>query len=146
MGKINYFVQTLSLCEGGRLSSTFDNNEDPMIKVYCAIGTAIIFPAVLLWLFQVSSSAALPRTRLLVILSAWLSVLVFACVAQHFNEKQWFATNASRSLSEEDMMSLGDSPNVLAAWLLFGWLPVLIGYILVSFGSNKALHPTFNRP
>jgi hypothetical protein len=61
---------------------------------------------------------------------AWLIGLIGSLIGQAFHMSAWFSTNPNGIVTEEDMIALGDYPNVFAGWLLLGWIPVVIGLVL----------------
>ena len=41
----------------------------------------------------------------------------------------WHDRHPAGPITEEDMIALGDAPNVFASWILIGWIPVLFGFV-----------------
>ena len=81
---------------------------------------------------QKSATKASTRRMILVLLvpAAWLVELAGVTLGQCFGECAWYRQHPAGMVTEEDMMALGDYPNVFAGWVLTGWIPVLIGLVL----------------
>ena len=68
--------------------------------------------------------------RVAIAFGSWFLALVLLFLSQSFHEREWFATHDfSAAPTEEELMELGDYPNVFAGWLFFGWVPVLAASI-----------------
>jgi hypothetical protein len=61
---------------------------------------------------------------------AWGSGLVASIIGHTFHVSAWRSANPKGIVTEEDMISLGDYPNVFVGWLLLGWIPVVLGLVL----------------
>ena len=62
----------------------------------------------------------------------WLFGL-FACHgAQAFHEIEWRKNNPQGVQNEDDMVALGDYPNVSAGWVLVGWIPLTLGILMAK--------------
>ncbi len=59
-----------------------------------------------------------------------ITVLVFAGMSHMFHDIEWARSHHGKPLKEEDLVSQGDYPNVFATWVLFGWIPVIVGYFV----------------
>jgi hypothetical protein len=56
--------------------------------------------------------------------------LISSFIGQSFHEAAWQAANPQGVVTEDDMLALGDYPNVFAGWVLLGWLPIVVGLLL----------------
>ena len=62
----------------------------------------------------------------------WQGMLTILFYRQRLHEITWRRENAGRPLTEDSLVALGDYPNVFAGWLLFAWIPVVIGWMLAK--------------
>lgn len=69
---------------------------------------------------------------LMLIPLTWLIGLSGSFLGHYFHERAWMADHPLGAVTEEDMLALGDYPNVAAGWLLLGWIPVMLGFFLRS--------------
>jgi hypothetical protein len=62
--------------------------------------------------------------------AVWCIGLIGSFIGQAFHESAWHSANPNGIVAEEDMVALGDYPNVFVGWLLLGWIPVVVGLVL----------------
>ncbi|MBG7606608.1 MAG: hypothetical protein IZT59_01040 [Verrucomicrobia bacterium] len=68
----------------------------------------------------------------------WIIGLISSFVGHSFHEAGWMASHPDGIRTEEDMMAIGDYPNVFTGWIILGWLPVLVGLVLSKrYGKNR---------
>jgi len=99
-------------------------------------GLALIAPVVVIvgasrWMHTRSIQRTKQRIILaLIIPIAWGIGLVASFIGHTFHASAWRAANPQGTVTEEDMVAIGDYPNVFVGWLLLGWLPVILGLVL----------------
>ena len=87
-------------------------------------------------------SKVLTGLRPLIGVSCWLLALFFMFTSQGFHERDWWATHDhSAGLTEDDLLELGDYPNVFAGWVIAGWVPVLVMSLVARFIYRKRSNP-----
>lgn len=81
-----------------------------------------------------SEVSGIHRKLMLLILIplTWLIGLSGSLLGHYFHERAWMVDHPHGAVTEEDILALGDYPNVLAGWLLLGWIPVMLGFFLRS--------------
>ena len=111
---------------------------------FAAYGFAWIAPIVILltmsrWMYSRSITTAKRRTVLAILIPfLWCAGLVSSLIGQAFHEAAWHTANPMGIVTEDDMLALGDSPNVFVGWILLGWLPIVVGLLLSnSLIQNK---------
>lgn len=62
--------------------------------------------------------------------AVWCIGLIGSFIGQTAHESAWHSANPSGIVAEEDMVALGDYPNVFDGWVLLGWIPVVVGLVL----------------
>jgi hypothetical protein len=91
---------------------------------------AVIF-GVSRWMHTRSMQSAKQRIIIAILIPvAWVIGLVASFIGHTFHASAWHSANPKGIITEEDMITLGDYPNVFAGWLLLGWLPVVLGLVL----------------
>jgi len=114
----------------------------PALKIL-ACTLAWTMPAVLLYLTsrRMQKSTVGPSIRRLVLVLliplAWCLGLGCAFLGQHYHSLAWFKQHARGQQTEEDLVALGDYPNVFATWVLAGWIPVAVGLALARHRSTR---------
>ncbi len=68
--------------------------------------------------------------RAILVPVVWCIGLIGSLIAHAFYESVWHSANPNGIVTEEEMVALGDYPNVFAGWVLLGWIPVLVGFVL----------------
>jgi hypothetical protein len=113
-----------------------------LLKI-ASYGFAWIAPIVILvaasrWMHAKSVGSIKRRViQTLLVPLVWILGLVGSFVGQAFHEAAWFAAHPGGICTEEDMMALGDYPNVFAGWVLLGWVPILVGLALAKRGDRN---------
>lgn len=83
-------------------------------------------------------SKMLTRIRPLIGVSCWLRALFFMFASQGFHERDWWSIHDhSAELTEDDLLELGDYPNVFTSWVIAGWIPVLMMSLVARFIYRK---------
>ena len=67
----------------------------------------------------------------------WVVGLAGSLAGHYFHECAWVASHPAGVVTEDDMIALGDYPNVLAGWILLGWIPVLMGLVITRRKRKK---------
>jgi hypothetical protein len=113
------------------------------------------------WIAPIIILVAAPRlvhaksidpTRRRLILAAlvplvWIIGLISSFVGHSFHEAGWMASHPDGIRTEEDMMAIGDYPNVFAGWIILGWLPVLVGLVLSKrYGKYRQAEAWVDNP
>ncbi len=76
--------------------------------------------------------------RAILVPSVWSIGLIGSFIGQAFHESAWHSANPNGIVTEEDMVALGDYPNVFVGWVLLGWIPVVVALVL-SVRRNRNL-------
>lgn len=103
---------------------------------FVSYGFAWIAPIVILvgvsrWMRGRSVAAPKRKAVLSVLVPfVWVCGLVCSFVGHYFHEAGWWMRHPEGIRTEEDMLALGDYPNVFAGWIMLGWIPVLVGLLL----------------
>jgi len=128
------------------MRSSFCRDKKPvsytLLKI-ASYGFAWIAPIVILvltsrWMRSRSIGSTKRRVIQTVLVPlVWALGLVGSFVGHAFHEAGWLAAHPEGIVTEEDMMALGDYPNVFAGWVLLGWVPVLIGLVLAKRGDRN---------
>lgn len=106
-------------------------------------GFAWIAPIVVLFgvsrvLQNRSTSASKQKVVVLILIPVVWTIGLIGCLLAHsFHEASWHSNNPQGIVTEEDMIALGDYPNVFAGWVLLGWFPVALGLILARRQRRK---------
>jgi hypothetical protein len=113
-----------------------------LLKI-ASYGFAWIAPIVILvatsrWMRSRSVGSSKRRViQTLLVPLVWVLGLVGTSVGHAFHEAGWLAAHPEGIVTEEDMMALGDYPNVFAGWVLLGWVPVVFGLVLSKRGDRN---------
>jgi hypothetical protein len=51
----------------------------------------------------------------------------------------FLAAHRGKEMTEEEFFSVPDGPNVFAGWILLGWLPVLVGFLVTRPLRRRAI-------
>lgn len=103
---------------------------------YIGLVAAFVFPVVLfiiiLSMMRRYNAAPLLKRGVVCVtfLVSWIIVLLCAFTALAHHQRDWMREHKKGPFTEEEMIALGDYPDVFATWLMFGWIPVVIGYFL----------------
>lgn len=63
----------------------------------------------------------------------FLVSLPLSSLALAYHQSAWFGTHPQGPQTEEDMLALGDYPNVTAGWIGGGWIPPTVGIFFSKF-------------
>ncbi|WP_341406898.1 hypothetical protein [Luteolibacter soli] len=60
----------------------------------------------------------------------WICGLGLAMWRNTIQMSEFLAKHRGEQMTEEEFFSVPDGPNVFAGWILLGWLPVVIGFLV----------------
>jgi uncharacterized membrane protein len=120
---------------------------------FASYGFAWIGPIVILlgtarWMSSRSITTWKRRIILAILIPLlWVAGLIASFTGLRFHQSIWFAEHPKGIVTEDDMVALGDYPNVFAGWILVGWLPIAAGLFLSNRlirnqQKHKSAHPT----
>jgi len=52
---------------------------------------------------------------------------------------EFLATHRGKEMTEEEFFSVPDGPNIFAGWVVLGWLPVVIGFLVTRPLRRRAI-------
>jgi hypothetical protein len=110
---------------------------------FASYGFAWIAPIVILfatarWMSSRSITTWKRRIILAILIPLlWVVGLIASFFGHAFHESLWFAEHPKGILTEDDMVALGDYPNVFVGWMLVGWLPIIAGLSLFNRQLRK---------
>lgn len=98
----------------------------------------MILVGVTRWMRKKSVSIVKQRlVKAILVPIVWCIGLFGFLAGQAFHEIAWHSANPDGIVTEEDMDALGDYPNVSVAWILMGWIPVVVGVVLSARSTRN---------
>lgn len=88
-----------------------------------------------LWLFVRYPAGG---SRMVLAVGCWLLLLGLTMGLQELRNEVWLPKYAGSDLSAEEVMALSNSaPEVFGSWLLFGWIPIAVAWILAKWRVSR---------
>jgi len=97
----------------------------------------VLLFAVVAW--RAESSITLRVATGLMFPVGWICGLGLVMWRNTIQLSEFLATHRGVRMTEEEFSSVPDGPNVFAGWILLGWLPVVIGFLVTRSLRRRAV-------